>query len=142
MNELVVIDTSVFVSSLLSEGSASRQVLRMCLSGELDPVIGNALFSEYESVLGREKIFAKTPLSIEDRQNFLDAFLSVCKWVDIHYLWRPNLKDEADNHLIELAVASGATFIITGNIKDFQAPELVFPDVTIITAHEFIEHKE
>jgi hypothetical protein len=25
------------------------------------------------------------------------AFLSVCEWVNIYYLWRPHLKDEADN---------------------------------------------
>ena len=138
----VVIDTSVFVSAMLSEGSASRRVLQSCFQGELQPVIGNALFAEYESLIGRDSVFGKTPLSFAQREEFLDNFLSVCRWVDVYYLWRPNLKDEGDNHLIELAVAGGAKAIITGNIKDFKDTELVFPDIAITTAHDFIERKE
>jgi len=44
----------------------------------------------------------------------------------IFCLWRPNLRDEGDNHLVELAVASGASFIITQNIQDLQSGELNF----------------
>jgi len=139
MDELVVIDTSVFVSALLSDGNASRQVLRLCLRGELRPLIGNALFAEYESLIGWEHIFEKTPLSFDQRQDFLNDFLSVCKWVNIYYLWRPNLRDEADNHLIELAVAGGATTIITDNVRDFKGSELVFSEININTAYNFIE---
>jgi hypothetical protein len=36
------------------------------------------------------------------------GFLSVCHWCEIYYLWRPNLADEADNHVLELAVAAAA----------------------------------
>ncbi|WP_368500055.1 PIN domain-containing protein, partial [Moraxella sp.] len=42
----------------------------------------------------------------------LNALLSICEWVRIFYLWRPNLKDEGDNHLIELAVAGNANIIV------------------------------
>lgn len=46
---------------------------------------------------------------------------------------RPNLRDEADNHLIELAVAGGADFIVTRNLRNLQAAELrlriVSPDL-------------
>ena len=37
----------------------------------------------------------------------------------VYYRWRPNLRDEADNHLIELTVACGADYLVTRNIKDF-----------------------
>ena len=37
-----------------------------------------------------------------------DGFLSVCRWVEVFFAWRPNLPDEADNHLVELAVAGNA----------------------------------
>ncbi|MDD5028207.1 MAG: PIN domain-containing protein [Rhodoferax sp.] len=36
-----------------------------------------------------------------------------CRLTEIYYLWRPNLRDEADNHVLELAVAAGAQAIIT-----------------------------
>ena len=56
----------------------------------------------------------------------MDAVLSVCQWTDIAFIWRPNLPDESDNHLIELAVAGNAQWIVTGNTKDLAAGELLF----------------
>ena len=100
--------------------------------------MGNALFFEYEALIGRSKIFEKSALSLKQRQDFLDGFLSTCNWVDIFYLWLPNLRDEADNHLIELAVAGGADYIITGNIKDFKDSDLLFPKIRVLDAHEFL----
>ena len=53
-------------------------------------------------------------------------------------MWRPNLKDEDDNFIVELAVASGVEYIITYNIKDFQNPELTFKH-KVITPEQFIK---
>lgn len=50
----------------------------------------------------------------------LNAFVSVSEWVEIYYSWRPNLRDEGDNHLIQLAVARNARIVVTNNIRDFQ----------------------
>ena len=104
MLETVVIDTNLFVSALLKSDTAPREVLRLCLSRDLQPLMGNALFSEFETLLARDRLFQRSILSAAERQMFFDDFLSVCKWINIYYLWRPNLSDEADNHLIELAL--------------------------------------
>jgi len=48
-----VIDTNVFVAGLLSAGGASREVLRRALTGKLQPLFGNALWLEYQDLLGR-----------------------------------------------------------------------------------------
>jgi hypothetical protein len=45
-----------------------------------------------------------------------EAYLSVCEWVQVYYLWRPHLRDEADNHAFELAGAGGAATIVTNNV--------------------------
>ena len=82
----------------------------------------------------RKKIQNLTPLSVEEQHNIFHAYLSQCKWNDIYYSWKPNLKDEDDNFLVELAVSSGSSAIITYNIKDFANAELVFNN--IITAPE------
>jgi putative PIN family toxin of toxin-antitoxin system len=135
----VIIDTNVFVAALMRSAGAPREVLRLALMGRLIPCFGNALFAEYEDVLGRVDLFAKSPLSVHERDALFDALLSVSDWVRISYLWRPNLSDEADNHVLELAVAAGAAFIITANKRDFMRSELSFPSVRVQTAGEFLE---
>jgi len=41
----------------------------------------------------------------------------------IHYLWRPFLSDSKDDHVLELAVASGARTITTFDRNDFKGSE-------------------
>ncbi len=134
----IVVDTSVFISALISSKGSSRELIRRCLKGEYQPLMGNALFCEYESVIQRTEIIAKCPLTSEEISALLASLMSVSQWIYIYYLWRPNLKDEADNHLIELAVAGNAKIIVTYNIKDFQNPELLFPNLSILKPEEII----
>ncbi|SJM95695.1 conserved hypothetical protein [Crenothrix polyspora] len=100
--------------------------------------ITSTLFSECLDVLSREKIFNKCAITPAEREIVFDAFLGSCLWVNIYFRWRPNLPDEADNHLIELAVAGNANYIITGNMKDFVRAELLFPELKIISASQFM----
>jgi uncharacterized protein len=134
----VVIDTNIFVSAVMSADGASRQIIRMCLSGSLSPLMGNALFSEYEDVCARDELFDGRMISSAERGALLDAFFASCAWVPIYFLWRPNLRDEADNHLVELAVAGNARAVITANKRDFAATELRFPGLDICDAGEFL----
>jgi hypothetical protein len=55
---------------------------------------------------------------------FLDGFAQVCKPVDARYLWRPNLKDEADNHLVELAIAANANTLLLITCQTLQLRNL------------------
>jgi putative PIN family toxin of toxin-antitoxin system len=134
----IVVDTSVFISALIGAQGPSRELIRRCLKGDYKPLMGNALFSEYESVIQRKEIIAKCPLSSEEMLTLLASFISISQWVYIYYLWRPNLKDEADNHLIELAVAGNAPIIATNNIKDFQNTDLLFPNLSILKPEKII----
>jgi putative PIN family toxin of toxin-antitoxin system len=124
---LIVVDTSVWIAALLGPGGPAREAIRRCLQGRCRPAMGNALFLEYEAIMGRETFQRKCRLSPDEQRELFAAFLSVCRWVEVYYLWLPNLRDEADNHLVELAVAAGAEWIITQNVRDFARPELAFP---------------
>ncbi|MEA5449495.1 putative toxin-antitoxin system toxin component, PIN family [Leptolyngbya sp. CCNP1308] len=134
----IVVDTSVFVSALIGSTGPSRELIRRCLLKDYQPLMGNALFSEYEAVIGRDYILDRCRLTKIEIDTLFQAFISVCKWTFIYYTWRPNLKDEADNHLIELAVAGNAQIIATQNIRDFQNAELLFPDLQILTPADLL----
>lgn len=135
--ETVIVDTSVLVAALKSADGASRQVLRLCLQGEAAPLMGHKLFLEYEDVFERPGLFDSSPATLAEREALFHGFLAVCRWVSIFFLWRPNLPDEGDNHVVELAVAGSAKVIITHNVADL-ARELRFPDVQISTPAHFL----
>ena len=99
---------NIFVSALLGPRGTSRELLRRCLLGRYQPIIGTTLFLEYESLLARDELFETCQLNREEREALLNAFLSVCIWQTVYYIWLPDLPNEADNHLVELAVAGQA----------------------------------
>ena len=104
----------------------------------MQPLMGTPLFLEYESVLQRDRIQELCPLFPDEVLQLLQAFLACSEWVSTYYTWRPNLRDEGDNHLIELAVAGNASFLVTQNVKDFQGAELLFPSFAVTRPEEFI----
>lgn len=134
----IVVDTSVFTAAILSPAGENRAVVRACLLGEVLPLMGTALFHEYEDLLARDSLMRKSPLAASERQTLFEAFLSVTEWVKIYFLWRPNLPDEADNHLIELALAGSARTIVTNNVAHIQRGELRFPDLQVMHPKQFL----
>lgn len=135
----LVLDTNVLVAALLRAGGSSRAVLRACLKQQYQPVLGPALFAEYEDVLSRSELFADSVLSAKEREALFEGFLNRCRWVEVFYAWRPNLPDEADNHLIELGVAAQAEAIITRNLRDVSRGELKFPSLAVMTPEQCLE---
>jgi predicted nucleic acid-binding protein len=103
--------------------------------------MGAALLTEYEDVLGRESLFEDCRLSRSEREELLDIYLSVCSWTRIYFAWRPNLRDEGDNHVLELAIAGGARCIVTRNIRDFVSMELKFPNLAVATPEDFLKEQ-
>lgn len=133
----IVVDTNVFVGACMGVG-ASSEVVAACLRGRAVPLIGCALFAEYEDVLGRDALFAACRLDARERNDLFDIFLATCAWTRIYYAWRPNLRDEADNHLIELGIAGAAERIVTRNLRDLKNMELRFPHLSILTPEQFL----
>lgn len=74
----VIIDTDVFVASLLSrnDSSTARGVIRRCLQGHYQPLFGVALFTEIETMLARDKLFADCQLSHKEREKVFAALLN------------------------------------------------------------------
>jgi putative PIN family toxin of toxin-antitoxin system len=135
---LIVVDTNVFVGACLGMGACST-VIGDCIRGVHTPLVGTTLLAEYEDVLGRTGPFAKSRLTADERQELLDIFLSTCRWTPIYFGWRPNLADEGDNHLIELAVAGQASHIVSRNLRDLCRAELRFPDLHVVTPERLLK---
>ena len=141
MNSMIqraVIDTNIFVGACLGQG-ASHRIAAACLRGECLPLMSAALFAEYEDVLGRAELFKSSRLRAAERDELLDIFLAACSWTRIYFAWRPNLPDEADNHLVELAVAGGARFVVTRNLRDVTRMELRFPELRVVSPEDFLK---
>ena len=138
MVKTIVIDTSVIISALIGKKGPGREILRKSLLGEYKLLISNALFLEYEDVSKRKQVLNVCPLTRKEIAELLAAFYSACNWVPIYYLWRPNIADEGDKFLIELAMAGNATHIVTNNISDLKNAELKFPDLKIVTPVNFL----
>ena len=136
----IVVDTDVWVAGVRGTGHANR-VLRLCLEGQFTPLMGAALLAEYEDLLSRESIWRKARLTAVERDALLDIFLSICQWTRIYYAWRPNLGDEADNHLIELAVAGQADYLVTRNVRHLRGGELKFPHISVVTPTQLLKER-
>ena len=138
MQSRVVLDTNIFVGACLGQGACS-QVVAACLQGLCQPLMGSALLLEHEAVLGRDALFEGCRLSQVERSELLDIYLGRCEWTRIYFGWRPNLRDESDNHLVELGIAGGARYLVTRNMRDFAARELSFPGLRILTPETFLK---
>ena len=134
----IVVDSNVFIGACLGAG-ASNAAVTQCLAGNARPLMGNALFSEYEDVLARSTLFTKSRLNMGERDELFDIFAATCEWIRVYYQWRPNLRDESDNHLIELAVAGNAQYIVTRNIRDLVSGQLAFPHLKIVTPEQYLK---
>jgi len=101
--------------------------------------MGSALLAEYEDVLSRPALFEGCRLTQAEREDLLDIFIARCEWTLVYFAWRPNLPDEADDHLVELAVAGAARYVVTRNLRDLLRAELRFPFLRCLDPAAFLK---
>lgn len=135
----IIVDTNVLVSAFTSAHGASREVLRRLLSGRARALISVALYSEYCDVLGRADFLHRCPLKPMEVQELFEAFLSTTEPVELYFSWRPNLRDEGDNHVYELAVAALDAPLLTYNQRDFMHAQLKFPALQIMSPSQWLQ---
>lgn len=138
----IILDANILVGACLGS-RYDNLVIRGCLTGDFKPLVSHALLFEYEDLIGRGSVFDHpVALNFEEREILFNALYSVCRLIDVSYLWRPNLKDEGDNFIVELAVAGNAYYIVTKNLKDFRQSELVFDSFKVITPKQLLENPD
>ena len=133
----VILDTSVLVAAARSRDGASFHLLSMLPSSKFEIALTVALYTEWQSVLTRREHLPPGANADADAAiGFLRYLASIAHLQDVHFLWRPFLRDPDDDMVLECAVASSSQYIVTHNVKDFRrAPEL---KVNAITPAEFL----
>lgn len=131
----VILDSNIVLSGLKSKNGSSFRVLKALESERFEIAISVPLVLEYESVLSNHldrKIFTD-----EDIKDFIDYLCRIGRPTEIYYLWRPILKDPFDDHILEVAVASESSFIISYNRKDFKATKSF--GIEVLSPFEFLK---
>jgi putative PIN family toxin of toxin-antitoxin system len=117
----IILDTNVLYAGLYSSEGASFKLLQAIEEGKLKLVMSTTLLFEYEDILKRNQV--DLGLSTQEIEKVLDYFCMKSEHQKIYFLWRPYLPDPKDDHLLELAIASGTKLIVTHNTKDFKGVE-------------------
>ena len=136
----VVLDTDVIVAALRSPSGASAELLRRARREQITLAASVSLFMEYEAVCTRPEHVAASGLSARQVDLFLDGLASIVQPVEVHFLWRPQLRDPADELVLEAAVNASARALLTFNQKHFVGVAKRF-QVEVITPGEFLRSR-
>ena len=114
-----VLDTNVLVAARRSRGGASNALLRGVDARAFIMLASVPLILEYEAVLTRPEHLAAARLEEGLALQFLDYLAGLVEPVKLHYLWRPQLSDVADEMVLETAINGRANVIVTFNKRHF-----------------------
>ena len=118
---LVVLDSSVLVAGFRSRKGASFRTLELLRDDRFRIAMSVALALEYEAVLVRHA--HELGLSRTEATGLVDFLCSIACCQDVHFLWRPTLRDPRDEFVLELAVASASEAMVTHNVRDFRGAD-------------------
>jgi len=110
-----VLDTNVILAAVRSDRGSSRQLLLCALDSRIEVLVSVPLMIEYEAVLTRQEHLDESGLTADDIRAILDAFAKTAIRVKLRFLWRPRLKDPADEMVLETAVNGAADYLVTFN---------------------------
>lgn len=115
----LVMDTDAVVAAMRSPGGASAALLRVARSGRATLLATAPLCLEYEAVCSRPEHLRAAGFDPGDVGAFLDAVVDLVEPVEAWFLWRPQLRDPADELVLEAAVNGQAIAIATFNGRHF-----------------------
>ncbi len=115
----VVLDTNVLLAASRSRNGASFALLLALKNGQYSALASVPLMLEYEAVLKRPEQLAVSERTEAMTDAFLDALSLFIEPIHLHYLWRPQLRDPADEMVLETALNGRADVLVTLNIADF-----------------------
>jgi len=129
---IIVLDTNVVISGVLKPYGHSAVILRLVAEGAIQAAYDVRTLAEYRDVLTRAE-FNFSPKIVE-------AFLTQGEQEGVPVSCRPlkfHLPDPEDEPFLEVALASRAMAVVTGNKRHF--PQAEYEGVRILSPAEFVK---
>ena len=131
MPALIVLDTNVLVSGLLSEHGTPGVILDLVLAGEIELVCDERILAEYREVTARPEL----KLNAERVGLVLHLIGDTARMVAAPP-WRLPVPDPDDANFLAASHAASAP-LVTGNLKHF--PEKSCGGVRVMSPRSFLD---
>jgi putative PIN family toxin of toxin-antitoxin system len=133
----MILDTDVIIAAIRSSKGASAEIVRRVLRREMRIELTVAMVLEYEAVATREEHLQAGELTVAEAIILIDGLAALADPVDIHFRWRPQLRDADDEMVLEAAINATDQTIVTFNKRDFAGAERF--DVKVLSPREILE---
>lgn len=102
-----------------SPSGASAAVLKAARRGRVTLLLTPTLLFEYEAVCHLAHHRSASGLTTADIDRLIDALVLIAEPVETYFRWRPQLRDPADEMVLEAAVNGQADALVTFNQRDY-----------------------
>ncbi|MDJ1184015.1 putative toxin-antitoxin system toxin component, PIN family [Roseofilum casamattae] len=132
MSYIVVFDTNILISAVLSTTSYPFQCLALARKGQIESVTCPEIVEEF-----REKLLLKFKFLEEKANIAVDEVISFSSLVSISGNLKTVPADPDDDMVVECAVISKANYIVTGDKHLLTLKQ--YNNISILKAAEFIQ---
>jgi putative PIN family toxin of toxin-antitoxin system len=133
---IVVLDTNVIVSALLSPGGPPAEIINRWEAEQFEVVTSPPLLSELKRALQYPRVKKYLKSSPDEVVEFIERFGRVATVAQPRLTLGVIQDDPADNRVLECAVAGEAAYIITGDDHLLQIKE--YKDIVILSPAGFL----
>lgn len=133
---IVVLDTNVIISSLLSAKGAPAKIIGRWEAGDFDVAISPPLINELKRVLTYDRVRRYLKFSDEEIDLFLKRFSTTAIMVDPHKTVDVIEADPDDDRVLECVLDGGASYIVSGNTHLLELKE--YQQIVILNPVEFL----
>jgi putative PIN family toxin of toxin-antitoxin system len=136
----VVVDTNVFVSSVLNPNGTPSNVFRLFTANRFDLLATEEILAEYEHALSYKKFIPRYEEEMRDIPILLARLSAGSRLVTVDRSILAVSADVDDNKFVECAVAGGADFIVSGDKHLLELGS--YEGIQIVTPPMFVDYLE
>lgn len=130
---LIVLDTNVLVSGMLSKKGPPGKILDLILSNQIQVAYDNRIISEYEEVLVR----AELKLDTNKVNTIVNQIELAGKLIEPKKLPTKGYTDPDDIMFAEVFITSNAEALVTGNLRHYKP--LLEQNASVLSPTQFLE---